>query len=199
MTLKPRLTSLSIVLLVALTVVAHSPARAGSWDVDINFLLGAKYLNNDWDFPEADFSTMGTFGVNTSWAPKEWPVRIAADVLGNAQVRENVAGSGGDLTAGTSEFAFGVRKIWKTKATRPYLGGGLNVTYASIEAEFGGLKAKTDGNAVGAWVNGGVFWRLGKRFNIGFDLRYSVGEPELAGEKIQAGGLNTCLILGFGF
>lgn len=200
--LKARLVPPSIVLFVALAVFAQTPAKAGNWDVDVNFLLGVKYLNSDWDTPAEDFSTMGTFGVNTSWAPKEWPVRIAADFIVNADVAPTFGlgyGVGGDRGAITSEWAFGVRKIWKPNSVRPYVGGGLNVTYAYLETNGGGNNASTDGSAVGEWVDGGVFWRLGSHFDIGVDLRYSWARPELGGRKIEAGGLNTCLTLGFGF
>ena len=74
---------------------------------------------------------------------------------------------------------------------RPYLGGGLTVTSAA--------EGIADGSALGGWVDGGVFWRLGSHFDIGVDLRYSWARHELGGRKIEAGGLNTCLTLGFGF
>jgi hypothetical protein len=193
--LKAKLVPSSIVLFVALAVFAHTPTKAGSWDVDVNFLLGAKYLNSDWETPWENYSTMVTFGVNTSWAPKEWPVRIAVDVFLNFHFSLPTIdwgyGGGGYDGSATGEWAFGVRKIWKSNSVRPYLGGGLTVTSAT--------QGIADGSALGEWVDGGVFWRLGSHFDIGVDLRYSWARPELGGRKIEAGGLNTCLTLGFGF
>ena len=54
------------------------------------------------------------------------------------------------------------------------------------------------------WINGGVFWRLSKRFNIGVDARWSGGEVELGNNltgkrKVEAGGGYLGLLLGFGF
>ena len=52
----------------------------------------------------------------------------------------------------------------------------------------------------GYYLNGGVFWRLGKRFNIGLDLRYLGGaevtvlDVDFSPNYMQAG-----LILGFGW
>ena len=57
-----------------------------------------------------------------------------------------------------------------------------------------------DDTTVGVYVNGGVYWRLGKRFNIGIDGRIVTGTSiELFGARGDANYGQLGLILGFGF
>ena len=51
----------------------------------------------------------------------------------------------------------------------------------------------------GAWIGGGIFWRLGSRFNLGAAARISGAPVTLANEDVEAGGLSYGLILGWGW
>jgi len=44
-----------------------------------------------------------------------------------------------------------------------------------------------------------LFWRLGKRFNIGLDVRYSKAEITLFNVDVDAGGTHAGLLLGWGW
>ena len=51
--------------------------------------------------------------------------------------------------------------------------------------------------AMGSWVEGGIYFTVSERFNIGFNLRLSQAEVTLYGVEFEAGGTHTGLLLGF--
>ena len=53
--------------------------------------------------------------------------------------------------------------------------------------------------AAGVWIDGGVFWRLTKHLNLGFEARYSRAELDLLERGVQAGGTYFGLLLGWGW
>ena len=172
-----------------------TPAFAGDWTGNANFFLGQKSLDSDdWE----PLENQGEFGAEVSWGKKAWPILIATDVLISGDSDEI---SGNDVDAGTAEIDLGVRKIWEVKTFRPYVGGGLALISASFEFDLPGTSATIDDDdsAVGAWVGGGAFWRVGSRFNIGGAIRYSTADVEFGGEDIDAGGLSVGLLLGWGW
>jgi hypothetical protein len=184
--------------LVLLFVLAPGDARAEAKG-EANFVLGGKMLDeDDWEPTEEQRE----FGVELSWGAKDWPIFIATDLLGavsNEDVFDPLLGNV-ELTARTRELAVGVRKIWEAGAARPYLGGGLALLWAEAEADtsfFG--SGSEDGSGGGLWFGGGIYWRLGSRFNIGVAGRISRGEVDLGGVDVQAGGNHLGLILGWGW
>jgi len=88
---------------------------------------------------------------------------------------------------------------------RPYLGGGLVLIEGEAEVEIPGgvltppFRGDDEDNGVGAWVGGGVFWRLGPVVNLGVGLRYSHAEITLFGEDVKAGGWHLGRLFGFGW
>ena len=178
-------------LCVCLVLIACA-SGAQAMEVNINFLLGGKGLDND-DWGET------TFGATS------WPVAIALDYIGSARYDEVLVTSPVpakiDLVQGTGEFDFGVRKIWKAGKARPFVGGGFGIIGARQEVPSGiGLLTLEDTDAaLGVWFNGGAFWRLGKKFNLGVDLRLSTAEVTLFGQDVQAGGAILGLLLGWGW
>jgi hypothetical protein len=154
----------------------------------VNFLLGQKMLDEgDWE----PLEEQSEFGVAATFGNENWPVQVAVDLLGSTDDGDF---EGLDVEASTAEFAVGVRKIWNKNKAKPFFGGGLAFVNAELEIE----GVSVDDDAVGAWVNGGVFWRLGSRFNLGVDVRVSRAEVSAFGVDVEAGGEHIALILGFG-
>ena len=167
--------------LVLFPVTAHA-------ENTINFLGGFKALDST-DWPEDDAQAFG--GITTTFGPERWPVQIAIDLLGGTssndqidlELSSGVNVSSPRLIQSTWELDFGVRKIWRKGKVRPFVGGGFALICASQERFLddnelpdlpGGvlgenLVLRESGGAGGVWINGGVFWRLSKRFNIGVD------------------------------
>ena len=156
---------------------------------DVNFIIGTKALKKaDWD----PVDSQGAFGAEVTWGGARWPIRFATDLFGSGNTNDLL---GTHFDGQTSELAFGLRKIWEPGAARPYIGGGIARIYARIKA---GSTEETD-TAVGGWVGGGIFWRLGSRFNIGVAGRVSSGKVTLSGQKVEAGGTFVGGILGWGW
>lgn len=171
---------------------APPPAQAGH----ANLFLGAKALDeNDW----APLDSQTEVGVEASWGGQDWPVLIATDLLGSAS-SENVLGI--DIEGSTGELDLGVRKIWNTGGKRrvhPHLGGGIAYLSAKFEGASGGVKVSDDDTGVGVWLGGGIFWRLGTRFNLGMSARVSTASVTLYDVDGDAGGGHFGLILGWGW
>ena len=147
-------------------------AHAGGYTGNVNFFLGQKSLDSD-----------------------DWPVNVAIDILVSADEATEL---GIRFESITSEINGGVRKIWEVSGSsfRPYIGGGL----AIISAELEGTSFTTvsdDDSSLGIWLNGGVYWTLGRSFNLGLDLRYSRAEVNIFGVDVEAGGTHAGLILGY--
>jgi hypothetical protein len=188
--------------IVSLTIVA--PAAVAGSDGHVNFFLGLKSLDGgDW----APVEDQGEFGVVMSFGQDDWPVHVAVDVLASGDESSMFDPLLGDIdvTGATYEVSAGVRKIWSRNALRPYVGGGLALVGAAAELDSNFGDADADDDAVGAWVGGGLFFRLGKRFNIGGDVRWSSAEVDLdfggglVTPDLEAGGLHVGLLLGFGW
>jgi len=184
--------------------VFFCPTAAADAEGHVNFFLGQKSLDSDdWD----PVDKQGEFGAVMSFGMADWPVLIAVDVLTSGDEEDVFNGPFGPakLKAGTFEGAFGVRKIWDSGSVHPYAGGGIALIGAGAEYEAGILDVDADDAAVGIWLGGGVFWRLGSRFNLGFDVRYSGADVDLdfgAGitqNDVKAGGFHGGITVGFGW
>ncbi|UCF67741.1 MAG: hypothetical protein JSV80_00075 [Acidobacteriota bacterium] len=192
------------VLLVALALAAVSihaslPAHA---EGNVNFILGQKSLDDDgW----GRLDEHAEIGVLVTFGEEDWPVHIAIDFIATADTITTVPiGSRLDIEAFTSELGVGVRKIWKKDNLRPFVGGGVAMIGGELDfIDTRGVSFGEDDQALGLWVDGGVFWRLGKKFNIGFDVRISRAEIELRpfGDRVdvKAGGDHIGLLLGWGW
>lgn len=167
-------------------------AHAAGYTGNVNFFLGQKSLDSD-DWQPLD--EQGEFGVLVDFKQSHWPVSVAIDILVSADEATEL---GVNLEGITSEINGGVRKIWDVSGSsiRPYIGGGLAIISADLEAS-AFTTVSDDDNSVGIWLNGGVYWTLGKSFNLGLDLRYSRAEVTILGVDVEAGGSHAGLILGY--
>jgi hypothetical protein len=166
---------------------------------DVNFVLGQKWLDpDDW----APVENQSEFAVNGSWGNEAWDIHIATDFSYSRDRGELFDPSIGfplKITLSTWELSVGYRKIWETRNIRSFIGGGFGLINAKAEGEALGVTVSEDGSSVGPWVAGGVFWRLGSRFNIGIDARYSDAKVKISDVDVEAGGFHGGLILGWGW
>ena len=168
-------------------VMTPAVARADSKG-DVNFIIGQKKLDKDWDPNDSQ----GEFGAEVTWGGSDWPIAFATDIVASSAAADII---GVEVKDQSSELAFGVRKIWEAGHARPYIGGGI--AKLAVQREAGGVKV--DDSTLGAWIGGGIFWRLGSRFNIGLAARISRGQVTLNGTDTEAGGSHAGLILGWGW
>ena len=166
--------------------------NASGYTGNVNFFLGQKSLESD-DWSPLD--EQGEFGVLVDFKQSHWPISIAIDFLVSA---DEATEFGVDFRGVTSELSGGVRKIWEFSGSsvRPYIGGGLALINADLEAsDF--TTVSDDDSSIGLWLNGGIYWTLGQSFNIGLDLRYSQADVTVFGVDVEAGGTHAGLILGY--
>jgi hypothetical protein len=197
-----QMNAFKMILLGGLTLLfLVSPVAA---ETHLNFLLGGKTLDSDdWD----PGSEQGEFALMTTFGSEKWPVQIALDALGTANsedtfnlVTPGIDTRGRRLVHGTTEFDFGVRKIWEKGRMRPFVGGGFAVIGATQERLGPEATVLSDSDSGGGmWIDGGIFWRFAQYFNLGVEGRISAAEVTLFDEKVQAGGSHLGLILGFSF
>jgi len=181
----------SVVLIGLLIVagIAHPAPAQAAGKGDVNFIIGTKSLDKgDWD----PVDNQGAFGAEVTWGGARWPISFATDLVGSSNGSDLL---GVRFDGETMELAFGLRKIWEAGVARPYLGGGVTRIGARKKQ---GANEETD-TALGGWVGGGIFWRLGSRFNIGVAGRVSRGKVTLFNKDIEAGGATVGGILGWGW
>jgi hypothetical protein len=185
-------------IIVATIVVLPAASQAQDWTGNVNAFLGSKALDEDDWKPAEDHSE---FGILVDFRKKEWPVSIAIDFFhseGDGSAYDPFSGLFIDMDGETTELNAGIRKIWEQHANiRPYIGGGVALISAEVSGSSMGFTISDDDNAVGFWINGGVYWTIGTSFNIGLDLRYSKAEVTVVGVDAEAGGGHAGLLLGY--
>lgn len=165
---------------------------ASQWTGNVNFFLAQKSLDKeDW----SPVKKQDEFGVMLDFKDKSWPVSIAVDYLIASQ-SETLSGT--KYTGTTYEFGLGVRKIWVSEGSiRPHIGGGLASIAAEAETNDGNVLNSNSNDAIGLWINGGVYWILGDHFNLGLQARYSNATVRVSGVNVNAGGVHSGLVLGY--
>ena len=180
---------------IVLTVLALAWGAGGDSHAEgfALFFGGQKWLD-DGDWPVGD--EQAEIGILTCFGSDEWPVLIAVDLLGSADDGD-AAPVAAALDQFTLELDLGVRKVWKPgDKTRPFLGGGLAFIRGGHDLiVLPGIVGDDSDSATGAWIDGGVVWRLRKNFILGLEARYSTAEIDLERE-VDAGGRHLGLVLG---
>jgi len=158
-----------------------------------NFILGQRSFRDD-VFELFDQDQQSLFGANIDFGGQSWPVHM---VVGLHLSAESTTVLDETIDTAVADLSFGA--VWypmKGSTTRPYLGAGVSSLGVAVDDGFD----TEDDQTFAAYINGGVFWRLGRRFNIGLDLRVSRGgEVTLFAIPIETDYEQLGLILGFGW
>jgi len=169
-----------------------------------NFVLGGRNLDNE-DFWRPG-EEQGVFGATVSFGERDWPISLAIGAhFGAAEETVHQFGFSGDWRTAVVDFSFGVRKVWNLDKVHPYVGGGIAAVGAGAELEVAGVKVDDHDNSRGGYLEGGIFWRLGRRFNIGVDARGLFGTDiqfDFGGPVVADGDadyLQYSLVLGWGW
>lgn len=187
-----------------LALLAGGTAFAGN----LNLSAGLRSLDdNDWE-PVEDQDYLG---ATITFGPDDWPVLLAAGLYVSSE-EDDMRISGGvlqpifgpvdvDVKADLAEVSFGVQFIGNRNGiVRPFIGGGLNYVQADIELRSGSLEAEEDDESTGIYGEGGVFWRLGPAFNIGLNVRATLGnEFDIEGEELDGEYIQGGVLLGWGW
>ena len=233
----------AIVISLALTgALGAGAASAGTDAGSINFILGYKSLTKDWylgppivtsrfELLEPGRVKQPTLGVELTWGRQGWPAMIALDLyhsyddgIFNFPGFSTFPAFDRRLRARTLELALGVRRAWDVIGFSPYLGAGGSWVAGQYAIEisdpygapFGELIGSARGREAtfGYWAGGGIYRRIGPRFQIGLAGRYSKATlpafdllldgttPPLVVDtvpELDAGGRNINLVVGWSF
>ena len=164
------------------------------WTGNINVFLGAKVLDQgSWRPAEQQIEA----ALEVDFRKRHWPVNV---VVGYRSGKGSGSLAGRDMTTETSELSVGVRRIWDHfPSARPFFGGGLASITMMPTATLAGLTTSESVNAIGIWLGGGIYWSIGKQFNIGMDLRSSTATmtSTLDNRDFPIGGGHFGLLAGY--
>jgi hypothetical protein len=190
-------------LVLAIAAVASLPTRAlARYEGDFNVFIGQKWLKQgDWE----PVDQQPEIGLLLAFAPERSRIWFAIEVLASEKNGTTLSPLYGTVSihASTQEYGIGVRKVWNAGATRPFLGGGGCLIESSVDLDAPGFRQSFGAGDYGAWIETGVTWRIGKHFNLGFDLRYSYADARyyngFESIDVAVGGFHAGALLGYGW
>jgi len=173
---------------VLLALILVTPADAGG---NANLVGGGRTMTDENDWMPFQDQTVG--GITVDFGPASWPFNLEAGAQGSEKT-ESLFGT--DVTGRVEEVSFGLNKTWNMGRMHPYVGAGA----AQVKATFESGSVSIDDSSAGFYVHGGIFWRLGRRFNIGFDVR-GMGGTKISffGFEGDANYTQGGLLLGWGW
>ena len=207
-----RIGQLVLILVLALGAgTGPALARGG----DVNVLFGQKSLS-DSTLDAAGVDGQFQFGVSLT-LDFEWPVTLAIDLLSSSDSTTQALPAALplqlDTDVSTRELDLGLRKFWGQNKIRPFVGGGLALVQLDAKqiesgmlgpgAPFSTLLVDDDDSGVGLWINAGLLYRIGDRFNVGLDVRYSNADVDLSAPTagpalgLDSGGTHYGVVLGY--
>jgi len=188
---------ISFFFLAAIVFISNQSYAQDPWTGNANFLIGSKALDkDDWEPVESQTE----LGVDVDFAPRSWPIHLAVGFLQSSDDAKLFDDYGDyKFRVTTSELKFGIKKIWDAAPMmHPYVGGGLAMINAKAKlSEIGYGSTSDDDQAIGLYVNGGIFWTLASYLNLGFELGYSKATVDVYDVDAEAGGGHALFLVGF--
>ncbi|HKQ98806.1 MAG TPA: hypothetical protein VJV75_13090 [Candidatus Polarisedimenticolia bacterium] len=178
-----------VVFVISLLAAGALPALAGG---NANFLLGARSAGSEefW----GDEQDQSVAGIMVDFGYEGWPIHLCLSNMDSSSDNEDNDGS-------ISEIAIGVLKVWEGKGTiRPYVGGGVANVIASFSTDVGFGDLVQHDSTGGLYIDAGVFWRTGKRFNVGIGARLmTLADVEIQGVRGDADYTQVHILAGWGW
>ena len=173
---------------VLLPAVAHAGAGA------VHLFVGQKFLDEeDWQPIEDQFE----LGIDAAFGGDDWPVWLHVGLFGSNA--EDDIGVGEEIEGTTTELCIGINKTWTTNQFRPHVAGGLAFVNTEVEFRDNFGSVSEDDSAVGLYLQGGGYWRLGSSFNLGGMLRFTAADVDVFGNDFSGGGVHLGLTAGWGW
>lgn len=177
-------------LAVVLGAAGSVPACASG---NANFLVGGRSADKDFFGRNDD---QGVAGVMVDFGKESWPIHLCLSNMSSGSDE-------GGRKAGIEECAVGVMKIWEPKkggAFRPFAGAGAAAVTAAFVTDVGEANLVESDSAPAFYVDGGVFWRTGRRFNIGAGVRFlTSADLEIGNATGDANYFQFHVMAGFGW
>ena len=149
------------------------------------------------------------FLVSLTIGKKTWPVHFALDFVSGEAKETRVGGfpllppfccftTQVVAKSETTEWDLGVRRMWrKDEKFRPYAGGGVAFIHGRLSVAAQNINASD--STTGYWLDAGFRKPVKRRWDWGFDLRYSEGKINLGNGEVDAGGAQILLYFGGGW
>lgn len=192
------MTRLTRTLVVVVACLALSPALWAEQRGNFNVVLGGRQFDDTdmWEPVDTQF----VLGANFDFAIERWVVNwIFSLYTSDHDSTVDLSGVPISVELSTLELATGVVKYWG-KTTRPYIGGGFSFINADLTGGALGLTASDDDTSVAGYINGGIYWRIGRLFNVGIDGRVLAGSDlQIFNTNTNANYYQAGLILGWGW
>jgi len=188
---------ISVLFVFAMCFASNRSYAQEAWTGNANLVVGSKSLDkDDWEPVESQ----SELGIDVDFAPKSWPLHFAVGYIQSTDddtFYEDFEHYKFKVT--TNELRFGVKQIWEPTLTmRPFIGGGLAMINAKAKLSIiGHGSASEDDEAVGLYVNGGIFWTLASYLNLGFEIGYSKATVDIYDIDAEAGGTHALFIVGY--
>lgn len=166
----------------------------GERDTRVGAILGMRSLDEDIWAPTEEQFVLGAECVvmsKDSGLGLETSLQYAADSdeVGNV-----------DVTSTTTEFSVGGRLEMTGQSVRPYVGAGLALINAEIEADNGGSTASEDDSSLAGYAHLGVELPFAERWYVGLDVRALFGsDMEFSGVNGDADYTQFALVIGASF
>lgn len=183
---------LSVAIAITLSTAVLSLAEADDSIVHTKAYFGGKAINADaWSEQDGH----GSIGLLTDIRTGFHGVRIAVDLFGSGSEDDTTSQIKGTYTA---EAQVGLRKSFELQSNiQPYVGGGINLAYATQTNNDGSGNKEQEDMDTGYWLNGGVDYLVTDQITVGIDLRYATSNVELFDEAIELDALSTGVSLGY--
>jgi hypothetical protein len=186
----------------------ESRSGEGVWTGNINFGAGIKFLDAK-DWKAYGFTDQTFMRLAMDIRQRKWPINVALDFTYAfaPEVLVDLRGDGTteDLgiplqTVVTYDVNVGVRKIFDFRlySVRPFFGGGFGRVTTQWAFKGDRYDETYRQGKIGIWCNGGIYWELGRHFNIGLEYLYSWASIELLGKR-NHGGSHVDMIAGYHF
>ena len=155
-------------------------------DNRIGIYLGQRNLDeDDWEPVEEQ----PTFGVDYARETYNSAVGFEVGIMGSSE-------DDGGAEARTAELYGGVKKTFGEGVVRPFLGAGLSLLRAEVEA--GGFD--DEDSSAGLYGHGGIGFFVSEAFFLGLDLRFLFGgDMDFGGSDVDVNYGQLALLLGYGF
>lgn len=156
-------------ILVGFAASSVALASAEDWDWNFNGVVGRRTVGDkDWE----PFHTYSEIGVEGSWGKADEPLMFATDFFASQDSKRDGSQT---LYSNSYQLQLGLRKIWTFgKRWNPYGGAGLTLVDTDIERATSSGKERASDDAYGMWLGGGIFYRIGRNFNLGIAARASL-------------------------
>lgn len=186
----------------ALEEAAGTPSmRAGGWRHGVVAHIGGRGLDEDIWSPLED---QGVLGVEYDGAPVDSLIGLEAGIVGSVAT-EDVAVTGPaivELRGAVFETYVGARLSppGRDPGLKPYVGAGVSLVSAAIEAESGSTVVDDDDSSLGGYVHGGLYYLAGSGLRVGLDVRGVFGtDMTLFGASGDADYAQVTVLIGGSF